>query len=327
MHDLNAGSFLSKLRKQGRENQLTVVVRSFCKEVNRVNDKTLAVQRMQDYIENHLTESVTLAALAGAAGFSPWYAARIFKELTGLAPSDYIRRLRLSKSALRLRDEKIKVIDAACDLGFESVDGYQRAFRREFGCNPKEYALSPVPLPLFTAYGVKFRELWKKERTDMANEKSVFIQAMEKPPRKVILKRGIAAADYFAYCEEVGCDVWGVLTSMKSLCGEPVCLWLPKQYRAGKSEYVQGVEVSADYDGPEPEGFDVIDLPAATYLMFQSEPFAEEDYCEAIDSLQAAMDKYDPSVIGYRWDDTNPRIQLEPIGKRGYIELRAVKQA
>ena len=292
-----------------------------------MNDKTLAVQRMQDYIENHLTESVPLAALAGAAGFSPWYAARIFKELTGLAPSDYIRRLRLSKSALRLRDEKIKVIDAACDLGFESVDGYQRAFRREFGCNPKEYALSPVPLPLFTAYGVKFRELWKKERTDMANEKSVFIQAMEKPPRKVILKRGIAAADYFAYCEEVGCDVWGVLTSMKSLCGEPVCLWLPKQYRAGKSEYVQGVEVSADYDGPEPEGFDVIDLPAATYLMFQSEPFAEEDYCEAIDSLQAAMDKYDPSVIGYRWDDTNPRIQLEPIGKRGYIELRAVKQA
>ena len=292
-----------------------------------MNDKTLAVQRMQDYIENHLTESVTLAALAGAAGFSPWYAARIFKELTGLAPGDYIRRLRLSKSALRLRDEKIKVIDAACDLGFESVDGYQRAFRREFGCNPKEYALSPVPLPLFTAYGVKFRELWKKERTDMANEKSVFIQAMEKPPRKVILKRGIAAADYFAYCEEVGCDVWGVLTSMKSLCGEPVCLWLPKQYRAGKSEYVQGVEVSADYDGPEPEGFDVIDLPAATYLMFQSEPFAEEDYCEAIDSLQAAMDKYDPSVIGYRWDDTNPRIQLEPIGKRGYIELRAVKQA
>ena len=132
-----------------------------------MNDKTLAVQRMQDYIENHLTESVTLAALAGAAGFSPWYAARIFKELTGLAPGDYIRRLRLSKSALRLRDEKIKVIDAACDLGFESVDGYQRAFRREFGCNPKEYALSPVPLPLFTAYGVKFRELWKKERADM----------------------------------------------------------------------------------------------------------------------------------------------------------------
>ena len=292
-----------------------------------MNDKAPAVQRMQDYIESHLSQRITLAELAEAARFSPWYAARIFRELTGFPPADYIRRLRLAKSALRLRDEQVRVIDAAEDLGFESVDGYQRAFLREFGCNPKEYALRPVPLPLFTAYGVKFRELWKKERHKMANEKSVFIQVVEKPPRKVILRRGVRAAEYWSYCQEVGCDVWGVLTSIKSLCGEPVCLWLPEQYRAGKSEYVQGAEVQADYDGPVPEGFDVIDLPAATYLMFQSEPFPEEDYCAAIESLQAAMDKYEPSVIGYRWDDTNPRIQLEPRGERGYIELRAVKKA
>ena len=49
-----------------------------------------------------------------------------------------------------------------------------------------------------------------------------------------------AAAEYFAYCKEVGCDIWGLLTSMDSLCGEPVCLWLPEKLRAGKSEYVQG---------------------------------------------------------------------------------------
>lgn len=108
-----------------------------------MNDKTLAVQRMQDYIESHLTETVTLTDLAGAARFSPWYAARIFKELTGLAPADYIRRLRLSKSALRLRDEQVKVIDVACDLGFESVDGYQRAFQREFGQQPQ--GIRPAP--------------------------------------------------------------------------------------------------------------------------------------------------------------------------------------
>lgn len=292
-----------------------------------MNDRTLAVQRMQDYIELHLSENITLADLAEIARFSPWYAARIFRELTGFAPADYIRRLRLSRSALRLRDEKIRVIDAACDLGFESVDGYQRAFLREFGCNPKEYALRPMPLPLFTVYGVKFRELWKKERNEMADEKNVFIQTVEKPMRKVLLKRGVRATEYWSYCQEVGCDVWGVLTSMKSLCGEPVCLWLPAEYRAGKSAYVQGVEVPADYDGPVPEGFDVIDLPAATYLMFQSEPFAEEDYCAAIESLQGAMNRYDPSVIGFIWDDTNPRIQLEPRGERGYIELRSVRRS
>lgn len=281
---------------------------------------------MQDYIAVHLFEKISLVDLAGAAHFSPWYAARIFRDLTGLSPADYIRRLRLSKSALRLRDENKKIIDIAFDMGFASIDGYQRAFRREFGCNPKEYAKTPVPLPLFTPYGVKFRTLWKKEKTTMENIQNVFVQVVEKPARKVIIKRGIKADDYWSYCEEAGCDVWGILTSMKSLCGEPVCLWLPEKYRKpGTSKYVQGVETTLDFNGQIPDGFDMIELPAARYLMFQGEPFAEEDYCKAIEAVQKSMDKYDPSVIGYRWDEESPRIQLEPIGTRGYIELRAVQ--
>lgn len=288
-------------------------------------EKSEAVQRMQDYIEAHLTERITLADLAGAAYFSPWYSARLFRELTGLAPADYIRRLRLSRSALRLRDETCRIIDVAYEMGFGSVDGYQRAFFREFGCNPREYALNPIPLSLFTPYGVKFREFWRRTN-GMETVKNVFIQVIEKPARRVIVKRGEKAADYWTYCQEVGCDVWGVLTSIKSLSGEPVCLWLPERYRRpGTSEYVQGVEVDADYSGPVPEGFDVIGLPQAKYLMFQGEPFAEEDYCQAIEAVQASMDRYDPAVIGYEWDDANPRVQLEPIGTRGYIELRAVK--
>ena len=290
--------------------------------------KEEAVQRMQDYIKENLTQPVTLAALAKEACFSPWYAARVFKECTGLSPADYVRRCRLSKSALRLRDEHAKVIDVALDMGFGSVDSYQRAFRRDFGCNPKAYAQNPVPIQLFVPYGAKFRTLWKKEKRKMENVKNVFIQVVEKPARAIVAKRGVKATDYMAYCEEVGCDVWGVLTSMKSLCGEPVCLWLPKQYqKPNTSEYVQGVEVATGYAGKVPEGFDLIELPAASYLMFQGEPFAEEDYCEAICAVQEAMDRYDPSLIGYRWDDDNPRIQLEPVGTRGYIELRAVKKA
>ncbi len=161
----------------------------------------------------------------------------------------------------------------------------------------------------------------------MKKTNNIFIQVIHKPERKVICKRGVKAEDYFPYCEEVGCDVWGVLLSMDSLCGEPVCLWLPQQYKKpNTSTYVQGVEVSADYSGPVPEGYDTILLPAADYLMFQGEPFAEEDYCDAIASVQQAMDSYDPAVIGYAWDDSNPRIQLEPRGKRGYIEMRAIKR-
>lgn len=285
-----------------------------------------AVQRMQDYIKAHLSEEITLSDLAKAAMYSPWYARKIFISLLGVTPSEYIRRLRLSTSALRLRDEKVSVTDAAFDSGFGSVDGYIRAFAREFGCNPKQYAMNPIPLPLYNPYGVKFKFI-ARSRKEMQNSKNVFIQVIDKPERKVIIKRGVSASEYWAYCGEVGCDVWGILTSIKSIGGEPVCLWLPDKYiLPNTGRYVQGVEVPCGYNGAIPEGFDVITLPKAKYLMFQGEPFAEEDFGTAIEQVQTAIKKYDPTVIGYRYDDSNPRIQLEPIGTRGYIELAAIKK-
>lgn len=284
-----------------------------------------AVARMQDYIKNHIQEEITLADLARVSLFSPWYSHRLFTQYTQKTPADYIRRLRLSKSALKLRDEDCKIADIAFEFGFGSVDGYQRAFYREFGCNPREYALHPVPLYLFTPYKVELPQTERSNDT-METLQNIFIQVIEKPKRKVIIKRGIKATDYFAYCEEVGCDVWGLLTSIKSISGEPVCLWLPKSYiKVGTSEYVQGVEVADNYDAEIPDGFELIELPAAKYLMFQGEPFAEEDYGKAIEQVWAAIKKYNPSVLGLTWDDSNPRIQLEPIGTRGYIELVAVK--
>ncbi len=291
-----------------------------------MKEQILAVQRMQDYIEAHIEEEITMADLARVSLFSPWYSYRLFRQYTDLTVADYVRRLRLSKSAMRLKNENCRIIDIAYELGYNSVDGYQRAFLREFGTNPGEYAKNPVPITLFIPYGVKFREL-RKDVSDMKDVKNVFIQVIGKPERKVIIKRGKAAEDYFAYCEEVGCDVWGTLMSMDSLCGEPVCLWLPESYKKeDTSTYVQGVEVDADYSGAVPDGFDVITLPEAEYLMFQGEPFNEEDYCEAITAVQNSMNGYDPSVIGYKWDDENPRIQLEPRGERGYIELKAVRK-
>ena len=291
-----------------------------------MDKKIEAVQKMQNYIEDNITEEITLTLLSEVTNYSPWYSFRLFKELTGISPADYIRKLKLSKSALKLREEDIKIIDVVFEMGFASVDGYQRAFKKEFGCNPKEYAKNSIPLPLFTPYGVKFKELWKKECSTMKNVSNVFIQVIEKSARKIIIKRGINANNYFDYCNEVGCDIWGLLKSIKSISGEPVCLWLPIKYKKpNTSTYVQGVEVENDFAGDIPDGFDIIEIPSTKYMMFQGEPFEEEDYCEAIELVQNAMNKYDPTTIGYQWDDESPRIQLEPIGTRGYIELRAIK--
>ena len=291
-----------------------------------MKEQILAVQRMQDYIERNAAEEITLSDLARASLFSPWYAYRLFRDCLGLTPTEYIRKYRLTQAAKQLQTGAVKVIDAAYGAGFSNVDTFTRAFYREFGLNPGDYRKRPVPVPFFIPYGAKYREL-RKEPIDVSNIQPIFIQLVRKPERLCIIKRGRCAEDYFPYCEEVSCDVWGILTSMKSLCGEPVALWLPPRYKKpDTSTYVQGVEVETDYSGVIPEGFDTIHLPEADYLMFQGQPFWEEDYCAAIRAVQVAMDGYDPSVIGYRWDDENPRIQLEPRGRRGYIELRAVRR-
>ena len=295
-----------------------------------MDEQREAVRKMQDYIREHIQEDITINDLAEASAFSPWYARRLFLKYLNMTPAVYIRRLKLSKSALKLRDEQVTVLDVALDMGFGSVDGYQRAFRREFGCNPKEYSTSPVPVWLFTPSLIENKTSKERKVSEMSENKdirNIFIQVIEKPARKVIIKRGINADEYFSYCEEVGCDVWGLLTSIKSISGEPVCMWLPKKLRNPvTNEYVQGVEVENDYSGSVPEGFEVIELPAAKYLLFRGEPFAEEDYAQAITEIWQAEKKDDPAFIGYEWDEENPRIQLEPRGERGYIELVPVKE-
>ena len=291
-----------------------------------MKEQILAVQRMQDYIEQNQDQEISLSRLARASLFSPWYSYRLFRERLGLTPTEYIRKFRLTQAAIRLREGKERIIDVALDTGFTNADTFTRAFYREFGLNPSDYMKNPVPIPLFIPYGAKYREL-RKEKIDVSNVQPVFVQVIRKPERLCLIKRAVHAEDYFPYCEEVSCDVWGLLMSMKSLCGEPVSLWLPAKYKKpNTSTYVQGVEVETDYQGTIPEGFDTIRLPEAEYLQFQGQPFREEDYCEAIRSVQYAMDHYDPSVNGYEWDDDNPRIQLEPRGERGYIELRAVRR-
>ena len=86
------------------------------------------------------------------------------------------------------------------------------------------------------------------------------------------------------------------------------------------------MEVGPDYSGIIPEGFEIIELPACAYLLFRGEPFEDVHYGKAIEEIWNAEKKYDPGFIGYEWDEMNPRIQLEPIGQRGYIELVPVKK-
>lgn len=291
-----------------------------------------AVQRMQDYITENINSTVTLGDLARAAGYSQWHSARIFKELTGKSPFEYLRALRLSKAAIQLRDHHTKIVDVAFDFVFDSHEGFTRAFNKQFGISPKRYSENPRPIQLFMPHRIRdyYLTLLKGE-IEMSEKKStntVFVQVVERPARKLILKRGLKATNYFEYCEEVGCDVWGVLSSIKEAMYEPAGMWLPgRLIKPGTSKYIQGVEVPRSYTGEVPEGFEIIDLEPCKMMVFQGEPYEDENFGEAIQELWDVIKKYNPQLYGFQWaEEASPAFQLEPQGYRGYIEARPVRQ-
>lgn len=295
-------------------------------------DNIDAVQRMQDYIEKHITEIISLRDLADEAGYSPWYSSRIFRELTGKAPFDYIRALRLSQAAIKLRDSDTRIIDVAFDFVFDSHEGFTRAFSKQFGLTPRDYCKRTPPLKLFMPNRIRnyYLTLQKGEMAMYKNTNSntVFVQVIQKPARKLILKRGMKATHYFEYCEEVGCEVWGELTSIKEALGEPMGIWLPENMIVpGTSVYCQGVEVPIDFNSKIPEGFNIIELKSCKMMIFQGQPYDDERFENAIGELWEAINNYKPETYGFEWaDEDAPRFQLEPMGYRGYIEGRPVRQ-
>ncbi len=289
-----------------------------------------AVHQMQSFIEDHLSEPITLVALARSGSYSPWHAARLFKEHTGKTPFEYIRLRRLSAAAERLGASPEKVIDVAFDFVFDSHEGFTRAFTRQFGMSPREFRRRRPAVALFMPVhkrrldGRRGGETMTKQQTTS----TVFVQVVDRPARKLILKRGREARDYYEYCEELGCDVWSQLGGIEDVLHEPMGLWLPDGLRRpGTSTYAQGVEVPLHYTGEVPDGFEIIELPACKMMIFQSQPFDDADFERAIDSLSDVIGSYQPETYGYAWDaEAAPRFQLEPLGYRGYIEGLPVRQ-
>ena len=292
-------------------------------------DMIRAVRQMQDYILANLRDKISVNDLARAAGYSAWHAQRMFKELTGQPPFEYIRRLRLSRAALELRDKPSRVLDVALDFMFDSHEGFTRSFSKEFGVTPAKYRRQPRPVKLFLPFPLPLRQKSEKgeERMSDGTSTTIFVQVIERPARKVLIKRAKKASDYFTYCDEVDCEIWGILASVKEALYEPVGLWLPEKFRpAGTSEYVQGVELPLDWKGIVPDGLELVDFGPAMMMIFQGEPYDDEDFQEAVGSMMEKIDKFDPTLYGFAWaPDSAPRFQLEPQGWRGYIEARPVR--
>ncbi|TWT05341.1 AraC family transcriptional regulator [Planococcus sp. CPCC 101016] len=89
------------------------------------------------YIEDHLDGEIDFSKIAAIAGVSEFHFRKMFSYLSGMGLSSYIRSRRLSQAAIDLQREQ-RVLDVAVKYGYDSADGFSRAFREWSGMSPSE---------------------------------------------------------------------------------------------------------------------------------------------------------------------------------------------
>lgn len=88
------------------------------------------------YMENHLTDDVTLADIAKSVNISAFHFHRAFSLLTGMTPMEYMRKRRLSQAGSEIANGNERVIDIAMKYGYDSPESFTKAFTRFHGSSP-----------------------------------------------------------------------------------------------------------------------------------------------------------------------------------------------
>ncbi len=104
-----------------------------------MNQKEETVFFMKAYINDHLGETLDLDRLSGQLHYSKGYLNRLFKERTNSTLHKYIKQARLERGAEKLEKTDLPVFSVALDVGYASQQAFATAFKKAYGCSPKEY--------------------------------------------------------------------------------------------------------------------------------------------------------------------------------------------
>ena len=97
------------------------------------------LRRVLDYIAANIGDDITLADLAGIAGYSAFHFARKFTRAMGMPPHRYMSRIRLENAMAELAAGKLPLAQIALNAHFSSQASFTRGFHRATGMTPKEY--------------------------------------------------------------------------------------------------------------------------------------------------------------------------------------------
>ena len=232
------------------------------------------LKRAMAWVEAHAFEPLTLDDLASVAGLSPYHFARQFNARYGLTPMAFVRARRLGLAAKLLAGPNPPtLVNLAFDAGFESQEGFTRAFKRAFGVSPGRYRRGAA-LP--------------SEIAAMSQAASAARLTQDPAP---VLKPALRVAgptQVFGVDNKSGIPLlWPKLVERLPLPGQLGETTYGVGWAAAGVEgcfnYMAAVAVAADT--PPPEGMIAKDIAARTYLIFRLET-GETDLHE---QMQAAL--------------------------------------
>lgn len=125
-----------------------------------------------NYIEENITQPISLYEISKVAGYSVPQFYRWFKKLTGDTVGEYLVRRRTSMAAVDLKESTKSISEIAYDYGFESHDVFTRTFKRVYGVTPSHYSRGNTML-------VPFKRLEVVEQEDIATENEMSFRVID----------------------------------------------------------------------------------------------------------------------------------------------------
>ena len=291
------------------------------------------VQKMIDFIEEHITENPTLDSISRSLHYSKFYCSRQFRLVVGMTLKQYLAGRRLYHATIQVRDTKKPIIDIALEYGYSSQAALTRAFQYTYGCTPSVYRKYPVPIPIpirkvvlnpshYIVKGVV------KMSENILTSPQIWVEHI--PAHRFIGLYDLNAKGYWDFERRPDFDeIEGILESFIPF-QHPV-VWSHHAgwyYQGGTKGYFYGTGVPSDYSGVVPPKFEVRDIPESYYLVFGHPKYDYlRDNGEVMRRVEDLAWNFDPKSMGYEWNETLCQDYQRHMWKdRGYQVLRPIKK-
>lgn len=108
------------------------------------SDKKSIVDRTKQYIDFYYSSKISLEDIAHNIYLSPAYIIKIFKEVTGETPINYLIKVRINKAKELLSQEKVPLSEVAEMVGYEDIVHFSKLFKKYTGFSPKQFVKNKI---------------------------------------------------------------------------------------------------------------------------------------------------------------------------------------